>query len=390
MKRDPRLIEDAAAIRRAIGPHRTLASLRADPEWPALRRRLECVLGAVHRTSAPLAPAPPRDADVVRAVHWNIEHGNWYDQVEDALLRRDELAGADLLLFNEIDLGMARAGNRDVTADLAAALNLHGVFAPLFVETTLGRDDDLLTVDGRENQESLFGIAILSRWPIGEARIVELPGPEDYQFEFERMIGRHVGLICVIERPGAPFVAVSAHLEVHRRRAHRAEQVRTVLEGIAGERRPVILAGDFNTHTFERGRPWDPLAGGLTLMCAPGPVLERRLRWPDRGRAREPLFEELARHGFEWERYVDRAPTLQLRFDRIDELRAAPHFVRAAAHRALRWAERRGRLRLDWFAGRGWSGGRGHTVHGLDGPGRASDHAPIVAEFRSGGADPRA
>ncbi len=28
-----------------------------------------------------------------------------------------------------------------------------------------------------------------------------------------------------------------------------------------------------------------------------------------------------------------------------------------------------------------WSGGRGHTVTGLDGPGRASDHAPIVAEF---------
>jgi hypothetical protein len=49
----------------------------------------------------------------------------------------------------------------------------------------------------------------------------------------------------------------------------------------------------------------------------------------------------------------------------------------------LAHAERRAAFRLDWFAGRGWRGGRGYTVRGLDGPGEASDHAPIVAEFES-------
>jgi hypothetical protein len=54
----------------------------------------------------------------------------------------------------------------------------------------------------------------------------------------------------------------------------------------------------------------------------------------------------------------------------------------AAGERVLAWAERRAALRLDWFAGRGWAGGHGITVQGVSGPGKASDHAPIVAEFR--------
>ena len=382
MTHDPRLIEEVTAIRRAVEPFRTLDQLRASSVWPELSERVDRVLGKVRRYDPPRPCAPPAHPDRVRAVHWNIEHGNWYEQVETALRERAELSGADLLLFNEIDFGMARAGNRDVTGDLARALGLHGAFAPLFVETTVGRDDDASTAGDRENQESLFGLAMLSRWPIGEARIVELPSPGRYQFEIERLVGRYIGLVCVIERPGAPFVAAAAHLEVHRRRRHRAAQIRTLLNGLKEERRPIIVAGDFNTHTFERGRPWDPLAGGLALMFAPDGVLERRLLWPDRGPSREQLFDELKRDGFEWEPFVDRAPTLQLRFDRLDELRAFPAFARETVRRTLRWAERRGRLRLDWFAGRGWRGGHGYTVHGLDGPGRASDHAPIVAEFR--------
>jgi endonuclease/exonuclease/phosphatase family metal-dependent hydrolase len=284
-------------------------------------------------------------------------------------------------MFNEIDLGMARAANRDVACDLASSLGMYGVWAPLFLETTLGRDDDAHTAAGRENQESLFGVAILSRWPIGRVQVLELPSPEKYQFDLERMVGRHIALIAEVLRPGAPFVAVSSHLEVHRTRAHRAVQMRVLLEALRAETRPIVLAGDFNTHTFERGRWWDPLMGGAILSLVPESRLRRRLLYPDRGAARERLFDELASHGFAWERWVDREPTLQLRFERLDELRGFPDFVQRTVKGALSWAERRGKLRLDWFAGRGWRGGRGHTVKGLDGPGKASDHAPIVAWF---------
>ncbi len=382
MTRDPAFEAECRSLVDAVRRFPTLVALRESPEWRDLGPRLTRVLGTVRRTPPPATSTPTPHRDHVRAVHWNIEHGNWYPQVEQALRENPALADADLVSLNEIDLGMARAGNRDVAADLAAALGMYGAWAPLFLETTVGRDDDATTAAGLENHESLFGVAILSRWPIGEARIIDLPSPERYQFDLERMYGRHIALVVVIERPGAPFVAVTVHLEVHRTRRHRADQVRVITETLAGEKRPIILAGDFNSHTFDRGRPWDVAAGAAALLLSPGETLRNRLLMPDRGPAREPLFDELRAAGFEWQAYADYESTLQLRFDRIDEVRLLPGFVRGMADRVLAWAERRASLRLDWFAGRGWSGGRGFTVPGIHGPGKASDHAPIVAEFR--------
>ncbi len=392
--RDPSLLAECAALQQALFRYPTLASLRASPEWPDLSARLERALSTV-RLHSPPDPAPeigagakpadppgsPGPADRVRAAHWNIEHGNWYERVEAALREHPELCSADVLSLNEVDLGMARAGNRDVAGDLSAALGRYGAWTALFLETTPGRDDDPRIAAGRANEEGLFGLAVLSRWPLGTVRRVELPSPERVQFDLERMAGRHVALVAEVLRPGAPFVLVSVHLEVHRTRSLRAAQMRVLLESLAGERRPVILAGDFNSHTFDRGRPWDPLFGAAVLLTSPTGTLKRRLLHPDRGPARETLFEELARARFEWERFVDHAPTLQLRFARLGETRVLFGPFARAASRTLAWAERRAALRLDWFAGRGWAGGRGFTVPGLGGPGRASDHAPIVAEF---------
>lgn len=212
-------------------------------------------------------------------------------------------------------------------------------------------------------------------------RVVPLPSPIAIQFDRERMWGRHVALVAEIERPGARFTAVSVHLEVHRTREHRAAQMRALLESIAGVPGPVVLAGDFNSHTFDRGGPLARLTSGAVLALSPGGALAKRLRHPDRGSAREPLFGALHDAGFEWERFNDREPTLQLRLGRLDEFRTLPSLIARLAPAVFRRAERRAALRLDWFAGRGWGGGRGFTVSGLDGPGRASDHAPLVAEL---------
>ncbi|HKA62115.1 MAG TPA: endonuclease/exonuclease/phosphatase family protein, partial [Methylomirabilota bacterium] len=168
-----------AALRR----HSTLAALHASPEWPALAPRLAALLATIRRVGPDRAPAPARDAGKLRAVHWNIEHGNRYAMVEGALREHPALSDADLVTLNEVDLGMARAGNRDVATDLARALGLHGVWAPLFLETTHGRHDDAHAAAGRENQESLFGMALLSRWPITAARIAVLPSPHRFQFD---------------------------------------------------------------------------------------------------------------------------------------------------------------------------------------------------------------
>ncbi|HET7225793.1 MAG TPA: endonuclease/exonuclease/phosphatase family protein [Candidatus Eisenbacteria bacterium] len=377
--RDPALLEECRALQHVIERHRTLRELRGSPEWPEMAPRFARVLARIHRHAPDTVSAGPA-RESLRAVHWNIEHGNWYAQVEHALRHHPALRDADVLFFDEVDLGMARAGNRDVTGDLARALGRHGAWTPLFVETTIGRDDDASTAGNSANEEGLFGIALLSRWPLGEVRRVTLPSPELVQYELERMYGTHAALIAEVLRPGAPFVAVVAHLEVHRTRRHRAEQVATVMRALEGERRPVLMAGDFNTHTFDRGSWTAPLAGAAALLLTPGETLRRRLQYPDQGPQRELLFDELARAGFAWRPFVDDRFSLQLRFARVEELQALLGPLASPAARALRILEPRARLRLDWFAGRGWHAARGETVQGLDGPGRASDHAPIVAE----------
>ena len=154
-----------------------------------------------------------------------------------------------------------------------------------------------------------------------------------------------------------------------------------ILESLRGETRPILFAGDWNTHTFDRGLWHSPLTGAGALVLWPEGPLRRRLERPDRGVFHEPLFDLLREAGFVWEPWVDYAPTLRLRLDRIDEAAFVRRVLGAVGRALMRWAERRGPLRLDWFAGRGWSGGSGRTVPGLDGPGRASDHAPIVATF---------
>jgi endonuclease/exonuclease/phosphatase family metal-dependent hydrolase len=381
MTRDPGVAAESADLVRRFTAHPTLDALKASAEWPELAPRLDRLLSTVRLHEPPLPPGPPHDAQVLRAVHWNIEHGNWYEQVEDALLHHPDLRDADMLMFNEIDLGMARAGNRDVTADLCRALHRYGAWAPMFLESTAGRDDDPRVAAGRANEEAMFGIAVLSRWPIGAVHLVGLPGPEAIQFDVERMFGRFIALVAEIQRPGAPFVAVSVHLEVHRTRAHRAEQIRVLAHALRNEKRPIVLAGDFNSHTFDRGLWHSPITGSSALMLYPGALLRRRLLHPDRGRFREPLFDGLREAGFQWEPFVDFQPTLRLRLGRIDEGRTWLNLLGPLTQPLLGWAERRGALRLDWFAGRGWRGGRGITVQGLDGPGLAADHAPIVAEF---------
>src|SRR5437879_2919542 len=125
MSRDPAFLAECRALQRAVAAHPTLTALDSSPEWPAVSARLATLLGAVHRTSPASPAAESGDPSRVRVVQWNIEHGNWREQVERALLTRAELKDADIITLDEVDFGCARAGNGDVAGDLAAALGLH-------------------------------------------------------------------------------------------------------------------------------------------------------------------------------------------------------------------------------------------------------------------------
>src|SRR5260221_1449144 len=138
------------------------------------------------------------------------------------------------------------------------------------------------------------------------------------------MCGRFDALVATIAHPRAWFDAVAVHLEVHRTRRHRDEQMRVLLEALADPARPTVLAGDWNTHTFDRGRSLSPLATAWTLLASAGASLRERLRHPDRGPHREPLFDRLRAARFVWDETTKREPTLWVRADRLEELRKLP------------------------------------------------------------------
>lgn len=370
--RDPARVAEAHALREALAPFSTLAELHAAPGWPGIAARIAALLDGVHLHPHPSPRPVTGDVRRLRVAHWNIEHGNQFEAIARTCERRPELAAADVLTLNEVDLGMARSGNRDVAAELGARLGMHAAWAAMFLESTRGRDDDALHAVAGDNEESLFGLAILSRWPITATRLVPLPGPERTLFERERMTGRFVALACDIAHPVRPFTAVTVHLEVHRTRAHRAAQMRQLLAALAPEPRPVLLSGDFNSHTFDRGVRFSVVSAAWALLAWPRRTLAARLTRPDRGAWHEPMFDELRAAGFAWERYHDAAPTLSVRFSRLGEVHAMPAPLRRFVERGLRWAERRAQLRLDWITARGFrhEAGSGATLEDLDLEGR--------------------
>src|SRR5262249_45708114 len=157
------------------------------PEWPALEARLARRLANVRRSAPEQAPPPPRDRARLKAVHWNIEHGNRFAPIAAALTTHPDLMDADLVMLNEADVGVARSANRGGAAALGKALGFHTAWAALFLGPASGGGDDPASAAGRENEEALFGLGMLSRFPIGGVRRIELPSPQALQFDVERM-----------------------------------------------------------------------------------------------------------------------------------------------------------------------------------------------------------
>ncbi len=374
------ILQESRALRQAIARHRSYRDWERGREAHELRGRVEALLDTIRTWTA----SDPRPSDGLHLVHWNILHGASYDGVLRALTSDESLAGADFVSLNEVDLGLARSGNRDVAFDLARALNMHAVWTPLFLELDGGH----LTppeLQRQEQRESLFGLALLSRYPLGAVRRIELPTPREYLFTRERKVGSFVALHVEIRAP-LPFVFVVTPLDVHGTPEKRRLQMARVLQNLPAG--PAVVCGDLNPTTFRRGG-WGRTAATLgTLALSPRAALDRRLRRPDlpADPPREPLFTELARHGFAHVAFNQERATLDLRLHDTQEYRALPGIVRTLARGLFRRVERRTRHRLDWIAARGFEADparppftRQEWMRGEDAP---SDHAPIGVGLR--------
>lgn len=174
--------------------------------------------GPLYTTAHGAAPARAAGGTLL-VVSFNIQFALHVAEAIEVLRSTPELRGCDLLLLQEMD----EAG----TERIARALGMNSVYVPGTVHPRYGRD---------------FGNAILSPWPIGDARKLLLP----HESRFIRQ--RRVAVAATVSVAGRRVRAYSVHVETVLRLSgrDRADQVRSVLDDARGWAGPVVIAGDFN------------------------------------------------------------------------------------------------------------------------------------------------
>jgi endonuclease/exonuclease/phosphatase family metal-dependent hydrolase len=156
-------------------------------------------------------------------VSFNVKLARDIDGALEAL-RRPELAGADILLLQEMDL----AG----TERISCALGRNFVFYPAALHPSTGRP------------LRPFGVAVLSPWPIAEDRKLPLSPLS------RRDAARKAAVAATVVVGGRPVRVVNVHLQVGLSTKDFLLELDEALVGAAGAGSPefpCIVAGDFNT-----------------------------------------------------------------------------------------------------------------------------------------------
>lgn len=380
-------IEDNRQIVSHLKQHATLESLYRSDFYHKHGAAVEELL---NRPRIYMAPSPePQLASFLRVVAWNIERGAQFDRIAAALTTHPVMRFADVILLNEVDIGMARSGNRNVARDLAQALGMHAIYGAEFLEMTKGVGKEL-ELDG-ENIGALHGNCILTRRRFSNPRIIPLPACCN-QFEFaEKRYGRRVAVSIDVDLGGATLMAVTAHLEVYNSPACRARQMKAVLDEIDARKinNPVLIGGDFNTNTFPRGTRLRTIRNLARLLLTPRERLDGQLKWPH---SREPLFRLLNRRGYIVDDFNTDETTCSVQINLLGDSAYLPRPARNWAQKRLGGNQFILHFRLDWFAARGLRAlSDGKVVDELTGQSSIgprtisglglSDHDPIVVDI---------
>jgi endonuclease/exonuclease/phosphatase family metal-dependent hydrolase len=291
-----------------------------------------------------------------------------------------------VLLLSEVDSGMGRSHNRNVARELAAALGMHYAFAVSYL--VLG-DDFLENPEGRPNTTALAGAAVLSRWPLGRLVSADLPELRDkFSSRREKRLGKKRALIAELLLPQGPLLCAACHLDSNASPQQRARQLDALLTQADALGVPrVLVGGDWNTTTYDASGPLPLLRDLVHKLVVTGfAATVDGYMTPER-RYEQPLFAELARHGYALDGFNDRARGTYW-YDVMSPYAVAK--LHAKVGRLMtRWLQRRLRpwggvvpARLDWFAGRGVTPLAAAVVESRDADGRPlSDHAAVSVDL---------
>ncbi len=352
---------------------------------------VERILGAVVCESFADTPHSdiPNPTSVVSAIAWNIERGNIFEGILDALKNHEGLRDRDLLLLTELDYGMARSRNRFVARELAKELKLNYAFAPVYIALQKGSGVES-QVDG-ENTNSIHGLAMFSKYTMRNVHAVDLPNGKDKMWGKEKRLGYLRALVADIDHPAGTFRAVTTHLDAHCSRAHRHLQIKIVLDHLDTlVPLPTIIGGDWNTTTFNSQNHRRAIMGyWRRVLMGPNRVVKKHFPHPDRYFERN-LFAELERRGYNYKNLNEiGAGTLHYDVESIEKNTNLRDWVPEWCFPFIFWAAGRvgGKVsgRLDWFTGRGIEPvGKPATIGNLrDEAGTPlSDHDAIGLDFR--------
>lgn len=367
-----------------LAQHDSTDALESSSLYQELKEKIQGVLESYdYAEFAP--PAEPKEK--YRAVAWNIERGTHFDEILHLLSNHPRLAGADVYLLTECDLGMARSSNRSVALDLARALKLNYFFAPSYLNLSKGCGHEAEVDD--DNTLAIHGNAILSRYPLKNLRTVPLPNGKDKMRGREKRIGNQRALIADLQLGDRTLSTSCIHLDAHSSQKHRVTQLQSVLDPLTEypSDQPILIGGDWNTSTYNSSRAVHAIIGfWVRVGMGVDNMIRNHYPHPDRYWEKD-LFAMLEKRGFDYKGHNKPGiGTLHYDFSSIEQYKNLREWIPEWCFRFIEWSLRNhdGRLsfKLDWFAAKNLRPQKAEVVDKLIVNNiKVSDHEAILTEF---------
>jgi endonuclease/exonuclease/phosphatase family metal-dependent hydrolase len=209
----------------------------------------------------------------MRLATWNIWSGRsrGAERVDvEAYVAAVRALDADVLALQEVDRNQPRSQRLDLAAIAAEAM---GADEWRFVPALVGTPDSWRAARDDEDVDApAYGVALLSRHPIRDWRIVRLPGAPlrvPFRWPGQRLPTlvrdeQRVAIIAVVESPVGPVSVVATHLSFLP--VWNGVQLRHLLGGLPDHPGSRVLLGDLNMGPARASRisGLEPLAVGPT------------------------------------------------------------------------------------------------------------------------------
>ena len=223
---------------------------------------------------------------------WNLERCLFPEESAAKMLAEKPAVA----LLTEMDNGMARTAQKNMTAEVARHMDMEYAYGVEFIELGLGSEIEHSFCKDDFNEKGFHGNALMSTVPMQRIFVQRLAGERLWFFNGgdQPRLGERNAIGAVIETVDGPFLAVSVHLESASPAAYREKQVAQLIDALEAEfgDMPMLIGGDLNTGNHAEGdfeaeglfrvaaeRGFTRHSGGLDQMTTRPSLITR---WPDR------------------------------------------------------------------------------------------------------------